>query len=405
MPPTNATVWTVSQFTEQVKTVLDECFANVWVVGELTDYKKHVSGHHYFSLKDANSVLSCAFFRGSNLRLKFDPKTGMEVFARGRFSFYPQQGKAQLYVEEMQPKGEGAADLALKQLKEKLHAKGYFDPARKRTLPRFPRRIALVTSPTGAAVRDMLQILANRWPAAEVVIYPVRVQGESAPAEIAAAVRALSKLHEAKRLVLDAIVVGRGGGSAEDLSAFNAETVADAVFLAAVPVISAVGHETDVSIADLVADYRALTPSQAITALCPDRFEVERDLADRTSRLRFALTNRLVMSRDRLDRIADRAAFRRPLDRVHEHAQALDAIAERLEKVARRRIERSTQQLAAIAARLESLSPLKVLSRGYSLTRTLDGTVLRNAAAVQPGDRVVTRLATGEITSTVNETL
>jgi len=403
MPPSNVTVWSISQLAEQVKTLLDECFVDVWVVGEITEYKKHVSGHHYFTLRDANSLLSCAFFRGSNMRLKFDPKTGIEVFARGRFSFYPQQGKAQLYVEELQPKGEGAADLALKQLKEKLLLKGYFHPARKRPLPRFPRRIAIVTSATGAAVRDMLQILANRWPAVEVVIHPCRVQGATAPQEIAAAVKLLSRLHEQKRLTLDAIVIGRGGGSSDDLAAFNAELVADAVFLAAVPVISAVGHETDVSIADLVADYRALTPSQAMTALCPDREELQKELEDLATRLKFALTNRLTMTRDRLDRIADRPAFRRPLDRVQNLGQTLDIMTERLERAARQRLERHQRELAAVAARLESLSPLNILQRGYSLTRTVEGKVVREAESVLPGDRIVTRLAAGEIISIVVE--
>ncbi len=403
MPPSNATIWSITQLADQVKTLLEECFAEVWVVGEITEYKKHVSGHHYFSLRDANSVLSCAFFRGSNMRLKFDPKTGMEVFARGRFSFYPQQGKAQLYVEELQPKGEGAADLALKQRKEKLLLKGYFNPARKRPLPRFPKRIAIVTSATGAAVRDMLQILVNRWPSVEVVIHPCRVQGATAPQEIAAAVRLLSKLHEQNRLTLDAIVIGRGGGSSDDLAAFNAEIVADAVFLAAVPIVSAVGHETDVSIADLVADYRALTPSQAMTALCPDRDELLQDLGDRAARLRFALTNRLAMTRDRLDRIADRPAFRRPLDRVHDLGQTLDTLTERLERAARLRLERHRRELAAVAARLESLSPLNILQRGYSLTRTAEGKVVREAASMLPGDRIITRLATGEITSIVED--
>ena len=344
-------------------------------------------------------------FRGFALRLKFDLRDGMEVIARGGLSVYEQRGEYQLYAQELQPKGIGAAELALRQLKEKLLKKGYFDPKRKRKLPTFPRRVALIASPTGAAVRDMLEILTTRWPLADVVFRPSRVQGDGAAADVAASVRLLNHLHKLNLLPLSAIVIGRGGGSSEDLAAFNEECVADAIFESAVPVVSAVGHEIDVSVADLVADYRALTPSQAITALCPDR----RELMDGLDRHR-----RPAPRGGRTPR-RTRPAARGPTRRPAGPPQA-DGTNPRPGTAARRhrrrrllrgvklRIQRNADKLAALAGQLEGLSPLNVLKRGYSLTRTADGVnLIRDAAEVKPGDRIVTRLAAGEVVSRVEQ--
>jgi exodeoxyribonuclease VII large subunit len=316
---------------------------------------------------------------------------------------YPPRGEYQLAIEEIHPKGIGALELALQQLREKLDQKGYFDPHRKRKLPAFPRQIAIVTSPTGAAIRDMLVTLSNLWPVAAVVVVPVRVQGDGSAAEIAAAIGLLNRLHQQRALWIDAMVVGRGGGSLEDLWAFNEEPVADAIFASKIPVVSAVGHETDVTISDLVADYRALTPSRAITDLTPDWLELSTALCDRYARLRERVLRRVDMARQRVSVVADRREFRNPLDRIRELEKRLDDVDGRLGRAACLSVDRSRQRISAIAGRLESLSPLNVLARGYSLTRTPDGHVIQDAGTVQPGEIVVTRLARGELTSRVQD--
>ena len=394
--------FTVTGLTTAVRLRLEEHFPDVWVAGEVTNLVRASSGHVYYSLKDAGAVLRCVMFRGFALRLKFELRNGMEVVARGGVSVYDQRGEYQMQVQELLPKGVGAAELALQQLKERLLRKGYFDPNRKRPLPRFPRRVALVASATGAAVRDMLEILTKRWPVADVVVRPCRVQGEGAADEVAASLRLLNRLHKSDALSLCAIVIGRGGGSTEDLAAFNQEVVADAVFESVVPVVSAVGHEIDVSVADLVADYRALTPSQAISHLCPDRREWMDGLIDFGDRLREAVLRRVETGRQRVDQLADRPALRKPLDRVREMEQRLDDVSVRLRRAADVRVGRHDERLAALAGRLEGLSPLNVLKRGYSLTRAGDSEhLIRSASDVRPGDRIVTRLADGEITSRV----
>ncbi len=393
---------TVAELTADLKAVLEHDFGNVRVTGEVSNLVRAASGHMYFSLKDGGAVLRCVMFRGIGLRLKFDPKDGLEVVARGKLSVYAQRGDYQLIVEEFTPKGIGAAELALRHLREKLFQRGYFAPERKKPLPKFPRRVALIASPTGAAVRDMLEILATRWPLAEVIVRPSRVQGDGAADEVAAAVRLLNRLHHTGRLRLCAIVIGRGGGSAEDLAAFNAEVVADAVFESMVPVVSAVGHEVDVSIADSVADYRALTPSEAIVAITPDHKRLADDLADWGGRLADAAANRLAVARQRLDTCADRPALRKPLERVRELEQDLDTLSARLNRAGGRAVERQGALLAAVADRLAGLSPLNVLARGYSLTRTAGGErLIRSVGDVTPGDRVICRVADGEIHAAV----
>src|SRR5262245_6684853 len=252
--PDENKVLTVVELTRQIKGLLEEAFPSVWVSGQISNYRPAASGHLYFTLKDAEAQLPAAMWRGLAMRLRFQPHDGLEVIARGRVEVYPPHGKYQLIIEELQPKGTGALELAFRQLCEKLEKLGFFEPARKKPIPRFPRRVALVTSPTGAAVRDMLEVLGRRWPAVEVLVCPVRVQGEGAAAEIAAAVKLLNQLHQRGRLSLDVLIVGRGGGSLEDLWAFNEEVVAQAIFQSLVPVVSGVGHETDLTIADKVAD-------------------------------------------------------------------------------------------------------------------------------------------------------
>jgi exodeoxyribonuclease VII large subunit len=397
-------VLTVSAIVEQLRDLLEDEFPNVWVAGELTGLVKHSSGHWYFCLKDAGAQIKGAMFRGSNLRVKFAPKNGMEVIARGRISVYSAKGDLQIIVEELQQKGIGAAELALRQLKEKLLGKGYFDPKRKQPLPLFPHRIGIVTSVTGAAIRDMIELFAQRWPRAELVVRASRVQGDGAADEIAAASRRLNQFHAEGRLLLDAIVIGRGGGSAEDLWAFNEEVVADAIFESVVPIVSAVGHEIDVTIADLVADARAETPSAAVSALTPDGRELARGILDLHTRLFEAIEHRLELARHRVENLASRPALRRPLQRVRDLEQRLDESASRLHRAANQRLIQASDKLGAHAARLETLSPLNVLARGYTLTHMDDGKLVRSAADVKVGDALVTRLAAGEIVSRVETT-
>jgi exodeoxyribonuclease VII large subunit len=395
---------TISALTAQVKGLIEGKFPCVWVAGEVSNFTRAASGHWYFTLKDATAQLKAAMFRGFNLRMKFDPKDGLEVIVRGRVSVYEPRGDYQLLVEEMQPKGIGAAELALRQLKERLLAKGYFDPRRKRPLPRFPKRVGLIASASGAAVRDMVELFAQRWPLTELVIRPSRVQGDGAAAEVAAALKMLNHFHATRELPLDAIILGRGGGSTEDLWAFNEEAVADAIFASVVPVVSAVGHEVDVTVADLVADYRAETPSAGVVAITPDRREMAVGLLELRERLYEAVEHRLQLARQRVEQLAARPALRRPLQRVRELEQKLDDTAERMERAANQRLIQAGEKLTALAARLETLSPLNVLTRGYSLTHTADGKLVRSADDVKPGDELVTRVASGQIVSRVEKT-
>lgn len=399
LTPEGVKILSVSELTQAVKDVLEDGFASVWVAGEISNLARPSSGHVYLMLKDGGAQLRSVLWRGVAMRLRFDVHDGLEVIARGRLSVYQPRGEYQLVVEELQPKGLGALELALRQLREKLFQLGYFAPERKKPLPQFPRRVALVTSPTGAAVRDMLEILGRRWPPLEVWVCPVRVQGNGAAQEIAAALRLLDQLSAA-----DIIIVGRGGGSAEDLWAFNEECVAQAIFGSRIPVVSAVGHEIDVTIADLVADRRALTPSEAAELVVPNRLELAESLRGLHEQLRGALWQRLELARSRLRDLAERRAFRLPFEQVHDGARRVDDLAERLRRAARQRVARARDSLSAQAARLESLSPLNVLARGYSLTRReTDQMVVRHPGQVRAGDRLTTDVQHGRIWSRVED--
>ena len=394
----------VSDLTAQLRELVEGCFPSVWVAGEISNFTRASSGHWYFTLKDSKAQLRAVMWRGFNLRTRFTPKDGLEVFARGKVSFYEQRGECQLVVEEIQPKGIGAAELALRQLKERLLAKGYFDLQRKRRLPRFPKRVGIITSASGAAIRDMVELFAQRWPLAEVIIHPSRVQGDGAAAEVAAAVRMLNHLHMNRNLILDAIILGRGGGSIEDLWAFNEEIIADAIFVSSVPIVSAVGHEVDVTIADLVADHRAETPSAAVVALTPHCREMTTGFLELHTRLSEAMNHRLVMARHRVEQLGSRPAFRQPLQRIRDLEQRLDRSADGLKRVINQRVGKSSDRIAALAARLESLSPLNVLTRGYSLTHKDSGELIRSASEVERGELLRTQVALGVIFSRVEGT-
>ncbi len=404
VPKTAVTPLSVSQLTAQVRGTLEGKFLSVWVAGEVSNFTRASSGHWYFTLKDDGAQIKTVAFRGINLRLRFDLRNGMEIIARGRLTVYDPRGEYQFIVEEMQPKGVGAAELALRQLKEKLLAKGYFSQARKRALPRPPQRVGLVASATGAAIRDMIEVFAQRWPFTELIVRPSRVQGEGAAHDISLAVRQLNWLHRNNKLSFDVIILGRGGGSTEDLWAFNEESVADAIFNSNVPVVSAVGHEIDVTIADLVADHRAETPTAAVVALTPDRQELLASLRDLRTRMGDAAERRIKLAKQRLEQFATRPAIRLPLQRINDLGQRLDETGERLARAAKQRLVQVAQELASRSAQLETLSPLQVLARGYSLTHTNDGQLVRDTAALRPGDVLVTRVASGVIRSLVTGT-
>ena len=381
----------VTQLTGYIKLLLDrdEILSQTCVRGELSNYKIHSSGHHYFTLKDEGAVISCVLFRSDAMRLRFRPESGMKVILTGRVSLFPRSGQYQLYVSHMQPAGAGDLAVAFEQLKQKLQAQGLFDAAHKKPLPRYPERVALVTSPTGAAVRDMIRILGRRWPLASVLVCPVRVQGEGAAEEIAA----MLELVDAAGLA-DVIITGRGGGSLEDLWAFNEEIVARAIYRCKTPVISAVGHEPDVTIADFAADVRAATPSNGAELAVCDRAELRALLEQQARRMEKAQERRLELLRQRLRRLSERPVLRSPEGSLQQKELLLELLRQRLERAAAAAVEKRQRQFAALSGRLDALSPLKVLARGYAVA-TRQEQVLHSVAQLSPGEEIRLRLSDG----------
>ena len=381
----------VTQLTGYIKLLLDrdEILSQTCVRGELSNYKIHSSGHHYFTLKDEGAVISCVLFRSDAMRLRFRPESGMKVILTGRVSLFPRSGQYQLYVSHMQPDGAGDLAVAFEQLKQKLQVQGLFDAAHKKPLPRYPERVALVTSPTGAAVRDMIRILGRRWPLASVLVCPVRVQGEGAAEEIAA----MLELVDAAGLA-DVIITGRGGGSLEDLWAFNEEIVARAIYRCKTPVISAVGHEPDVTIADFAADVRAATPSNGAELAVCDRTELRAFLEQQARRMEKAQERRLELLRQRLRRLSERPVLRSPEGSLQQKELLLELLRQRLERAAAAAVEKRQRQFAALSGRLDALSPLKVLARGYAVA-TRQEQVLHSVAQLSPGEEIRLRLSDG----------
>jgi exodeoxyribonuclease VII large subunit len=393
-------VCSVSDLTRQVDTLLEEGIGRIWVAGEISNLSRPGSGHLYFNLKDKRAQIRAVVWRSTAWRLRFDVREGLEVLARGSLSVYAPRGHYQLVIDELQPKGLGVQDLALRQLRERLARLGYFAAERKRPLPCFPRHIALVTSRSGAAIRDVLEILGRRWPAVQVWVRPVRVQGTGAAEEIVAAIRLVNRVPG-----IEALILGRGGGNSDDLAAFNREEVARAIFESRLPVVAAVGHEIDVTIADLVADKRALTPSEAAELITPDRQQLVRALQDRSRRLREMILGRFRMQRQRVEDLAGRRTLALPLERVHERERRLDDLEARLRRAVQQRLKQDRRRADGWAARLETLSPLNVLARGYSLTRReSDQAVVRSSDQVQVGERVVTLLEQGQLVCRVEQT-
>jgi len=394
----------VSQLTFEIKELLEGTLSTQYVAGEVSNCRPARSGHIYFTLKDERSQIAAVMWRSSAARLGFELRDGQEIIAVGRVEVYSPRGSYQLIVQQAIPQGLGALELKLRQLKEKLSSEGLFDPARKRPIPRLPKRIALITSPTGAAVRDMLQVITRRWPNVSIVVVPVAVQGAKAAPEIAAALRNVASIPD-----VDVVIAGRGGGSLEDLWAFNEEVVARAIADCPIPVISAVGHEIDVSISDLVADVRALTPSEAGELVVPIRAEYFEALDEVRNRLINSLKQRAVRARTQLDGLASRRVFTNPTQRVRQLEERLDELGDRLTRAAQRRVEQSRQNVARLAGTLNSLSPLGVLARGYSMTFQIDdagdrGSLLTDANLAAPGDRLLTCLNSGRVISRVEST-
>ena len=395
-------VYEVSQVNEYIKTLLDgtPLLQDVSIRGELSNYKIYPSGHHYFTLKDASGALRCVMFKGAAMKLRFRPENGMKVVARGRISVFPRDGAYQLYCSELSPEGIGDLYVAFEQLKTRLHAEGLFNPQYKKPLPRYPKTIAIITSSAGAAVHDMIRILRRRYPAAKVVLLPVRVQGVEAPPEIVGAIRYANRWR-----VADVIITGRGGGSIEDLWAFNDERVARAIFESELPVISAVGHEPDVTISDYVADARASTPSNAAEIAVPDQAELLRWLQDTQARLSQTENAQLQRLRQQLTALAEKRVMTDQLAYVQDKRMLLDHLHRRLGDLGSRTVAEYRRTFAALAASLDAMSPLKVLGRGYAMVQTDDGRIIKSWRDAPMGTSVTVTLGEGGLACTVDRPL
>jgi exodeoxyribonuclease VII large subunit len=448
-PRATRRIWAVRDLVAQVRELIEQQYGDVWVEGEISNYRPAPSGHVYFPLKDADAQLPVVLFRRQAMLLRFRPEDGLHVLVRGRVSVYEQRGQMQLVTETMEPVGAGSLQLAFEQLKERLKAEGLFEQARKRPLPAFPRTVGIVTSPTGAVIRDFLNIVARRHSGLSVLIFPVSVQGDQAPAEIEAAIAHLNAASLADSGLVDLIVLARGGGSLEDLAAFNSETVARAIAASRLPIVSAIGHETDFTIADFAADLRAPTPSAAAELITEAQHKIAEHLATHSHRLERAARFQLLQARQRLTRLPVSRTESRISTLLHRLAQRLDEFSFRLESAVtsqlrlrqaylsdltasvlrhdprqalaqtrerlaacRTRLDRSLERLlqssaailSALDARLHSLSPLAVLDRGYALVLDASGGLIRSTEQVAKGDQVATRLSDGAFISRVEST-
>jgi exodeoxyribonuclease VII large subunit len=439
--PLDRRVWTVRDLVAAVRTHIEREYGDAWVEGEISNFRAHDSGHLYFTLKDQNSQIRAVMFRSQVRLLRFRPENGMQVVLRGRVTIYEDRGELQISVEYLEPKGAGALLIAFEQLKAKLEAEGLFEPGRKKPIPTLPRRIGIITSPQAAALRDILNIVRRRHHSASILIFPAQVQGEAASAEVSAGVAYFNKARN-----VDVIIVARGGGSAEDLAAFNHEGLARVVAASGIPVISAVGHETDFTIIDFVSDLRAPTPSAAAELVIRSRQEVENQAEGLRQRLARAMRYRLLMGRQALTELAQHGAFGRMTEVINRRQQKLDDLKNRMDRAERQILERQHRRLQVAAAavlhydvrrmlvgirrelearvaglaacvrtmllqrrgrlnqlegQLEALSPLAILDRGYALVFDPSGMLLKDAARVKPGDEISARLAKGSVTATV----
>ena len=392
--------WSVSELNGYIRDLLDgqPLLSHVCVRGELSNYKIYPSGHHYFTLKDNESSLKCVMFKSSAAKLRFRPESGMGVTVWGRVSVYPRDGAYQLYCTQLMPEGTGDLQIAFEQLKARLDAEGLFDPAHKKPLPRFPGKIAIITSSAGAAVHDMIRILGKRWPMAKLILLPVRVQGQEAPAEIAGAIRYANEFD-----VADLIITGRGGGSIEDLWAFNDERVARAIYASRLPVISAVGHEPDVTISDFVADRRASTPSNAAEIAVPDCREIAELLAGFELRASQGMRKQLSALRRQLDSYASRRVMTAPTAAIDMRRMELDRLRERLTAAQEQKNSRCRERFVGLTAALEAMSPLRVLTRGYAIASDGEGKCIRSVTQLREGGSFRLRLSDGGADCLVKE--
>ena len=391
-------IMTITQVNEYLKNLMDtdSLLTNIAVKGEISNYKMYPSGHHYFTLKDEGGALRCVMFKGNALRLRFKPENGMKVLAIGKISVYPRDGAYQLYCTSMTLDGIGDLYVAFEQLKSKLSAQGLFDPQHKKTLPKYPKTIGIVTSSAGAAIHDMLRILRKRFPLTKVLLLPVRVQGEEAPREIAIAIRYANRYNLA-----DLLIVGRGGGSIEDLWAFNDERVALAIYNSEIPVISAVGHEPDVTISDYVADMRAATPSNAAELAVPDQDALRQHLDRIQDTMNSGLMRQIKNARNHLTVLKNSNVLQRPDAYIIKQKETLFTLQKHLVTFQGRYVDKSKQRFISYASKLDALSPLKVLTRGYTLTQKLDGQVVRSVNQVDRGERIQVCMNDGSIEATV----
>lgn len=396
----NDNVWSVSELTRQIKDLLDgeSSLQHIYVRGELSNYKIYPSGHHYFTIKDEEATLKAVMFRREASRLRFRPESGMKVIALGRITVYPRDGVYQLYATELVPDGVGDLHAAFEQLKAKLAEEGLFDRDHKKPLPPYPERIAVITSSAGAAVRDVIRVATKRYPVAKLIVMPVRVQGAEAPPEIVSAIRYANRWK-----VADLIITGRGGGSIEDLWAFNDERVARAIYESEIPVISAVGHEPDVTIADYVADLRAATPSNGAELAVPDQSELHASLLAARKQMLSALLARVDTGRERLEQLRQRRVLTDPGAYVADRRLALDHAAALLQASFRSSVLDKRGRLAQGVAALDAMSPLKVLGRGYAIAETEEGRILRSRKDAAPGQRLRLKLADGDVGCRVEE--
>lgn len=391
------TVYSVNELNTYVKQILDndDNLKYIFVTGEISNYKAHYSGHLYMTLKDEKATVKAVMFAGNASKLRFRPENGMKVLAFGTVSLFPRDGSYQLYISDMQPDGIGALNIAYEQLKKKLEAEGLFSPRYKKPIPEFPERVGVITSATGAAVQDIFNVLSRRYPLAEVVLRPAKVQGDGAAEDIAQAIKTFNELNAA-----DVLIVGRGGGSIEDLWAFNEEVVARAVFESHIPVISAVGHETDYTICDFVADLRAPTPSAAAEIAVPDKLELKSELISYKQHLLTIVKTRITNERTKIKGIEQKDVMCNPLAKITENRRELVYMSERLGNLTAGVLDENKRKFAALAGKLDALSPLGVISRGYALVES-DGRIVTSKDDVSTGDSISLKVSDGVINAEV----
>ena len=388
----------VTQINLYIKEVIskDDILSDVLVKGELSNFKAHSSGHMYMSLKDESGVMRAVMFRSAAARLNFRPQNGMKVIAHGRVAVYERDGQYQLYIDDMQQEGQGDLYAAFEQLKKKLAAEGLFDPKHKKPLPKYPKKVGVVTAPTGAAIRDIINVLSRRFSYSDVVLYPVLVQGENSAASIVSAI----EYFNATKLA-DVLIVGRGGGSIEDLWSFNEEVVARAIYDSRIPIVSAVGHEIDFTISDFVADLRAPTPSAAAELVVPSQIELNEKFNNVYRMLYRQAMQVIERGRMRVERCSDRPVFKNPVSKINDERQYLDSLSHMFETACKAALRTKRQELAEAAAKLNGLSPLGTLGRGYSLTKDDSGRVIRSVSQVNSGDMINVTVADGDFSARV----